>query len=171
MSQSGTYNVVGGGGGGAILTLTGNTGGAVGPDGFDNINILGVGGVEVAGDPGTNTLSIEATGGGLEWFVVAINTAMAPNDGYIANAVGQIQLLLPAVAPVGSIVRAVALTAGGWQITQGAGQSIRFGNMITTVGAGGSLTSTAIGDAVELVCAVANTGWIALSGIGNINVT
>jgi hypothetical protein len=170
MSQSGSYSS-GGGGAGDILTLTGNTGGAVGPSVGGNINIVGIGSVVVDGDPGTNTLTIESTGGGIDWFVVTINTAMGPNDGYISNAVGQIQLLLPAVAPVGSIVRAAAYTAGGWQITQGAGQSIRFGNMITTVGAGGSLTSTAIGDAVELVCAVANTGWIALSGVGNINVT
>ena len=170
MSQSGSYSS-GAAGGGDILTLTGNAGGAVGPSGGGNINILGVGGTSVTGDPGTNTLSIETTGGGVEWFVVAINVAMGVNNGYISNAGGQIQLLLPAVAPVGSIVRVVANTAGGWQITQNAGQSIRFGNMLTTVGGGGSLTSTAIGDAVELVCAVANSGWIALSGVGNVNVT
>lgn len=167
MSQSGSYSS-GAAGGGDILTLTGNTGGAVGPNGFGNINIVGISGTEVSGDPGTSTLTVETTGGGLGWFVVTINVAMGVNNGYIANAVGQLQLLLPAVAPVGSIIRVGGLTAGGWQITQNAGQAIRFGVMVTTTGVGGSLSSTAIGDAVELVCVTANTGWLALSGVGNL---
>lgn len=41
-------------------TLTGNTGGAVGPDGASNINVLGYepSGITVVGSPGTNTLTI-----------------------------------------------------------------------------------------------------------------
>lgn len=42
-----------------VETLTGNSGGAVGPDGSQNINILGDEvGVTVVGNPGTNTLTI-----------------------------------------------------------------------------------------------------------------
>lgn len=41
-----------------IETLTGDTGGAVGPDGAFNINILGGAGITVNGNPGTNTLTI-----------------------------------------------------------------------------------------------------------------
>lgn len=41
-----------------IRTLTGNAGGAVGPNGVYNINIVGGGAVTVTGDPGTNTLTI-----------------------------------------------------------------------------------------------------------------
>jgi len=44
--------------GGDIETLTGDTGGAVGPDGANNVNILGGTGIDVAGNPGTNTLTI-----------------------------------------------------------------------------------------------------------------
>ena len=46
---------------GATETLTGNSGGAVGPDGADNINLLGSGDLTVAGNPGTNTLTISDT--------------------------------------------------------------------------------------------------------------
>ncbi len=45
-----------------IETLTGNTGGPVGPDGAFNINILGADGVVTTGNPGTNTITITQTG-------------------------------------------------------------------------------------------------------------
>ncbi len=41
-----------------VETLTGDTGGAVGPDGAFNINILGGTGIDVDGTPGTNTLTV-----------------------------------------------------------------------------------------------------------------
>lgn len=44
-----------------ILTITGNSGGAVGADGASNINIIGSGVVNVAGNAGTNTLTITAS--------------------------------------------------------------------------------------------------------------
>lgn len=46
-----------------IETLTGNTGGPVGPDASYNINILGSNGVLVAGNAGTNTLTISVQNG------------------------------------------------------------------------------------------------------------
>lgn len=50
-------------GGGDVLTLTGNTGGAVGPDGGGNINVIGDGTTaSVAGNAGTNTLTISVAG-------------------------------------------------------------------------------------------------------------
>lgn len=59
MSQAGSFNT---GGvfppGSVVQTLTGNTGGAVGPDGSNNINIIGVDLISVDGNPGTNTLEI-----------------------------------------------------------------------------------------------------------------
>lgn len=44
-----------------VETLTGNSGGPVGPT-ANNINILGAGGVLVAGNPGTSTLTITVSG-------------------------------------------------------------------------------------------------------------
>lgn len=57
MSQSGRSVV---GSMNPIDTLTGNTGGAVGPT-AGNINILGTGSISVAGNPGTSTLTISST--------------------------------------------------------------------------------------------------------------
>ncbi len=47
-----------------IETLTGNTGGPVGPDGAFNINILGGDTTTITGDPGTNTLTVDSSVGG-----------------------------------------------------------------------------------------------------------
>jgi hypothetical protein len=62
MSQQGSVND-----GGTILpdieTLTGNAGGAVGPDAAFNVDILGASGITVTGNPGANTLTIAPTGG------------------------------------------------------------------------------------------------------------
>ena len=63
MSQAGTFGS-GGGGSGDVLTLTGNTGGAVSAA-AGNINVVGDGTTAtVVGNPGTNTLTISAIGGG-----------------------------------------------------------------------------------------------------------
>lgn len=56
-----------------ILTLTGNTGGAVGVDANDNIFILGADGITVTGTPVNNTLTI--TGGGGSYFTVQTTDA------------------------------------------------------------------------------------------------
>lgn len=60
---TGNFDRVGTGSGApSIETLTGNSGGAVGPDGAFNIDILGAGSITVTGDPGTNTLTIDDDG-------------------------------------------------------------------------------------------------------------
>ena len=59
MSQI-TAFVLGGGGGSNVLTLTGNSGGAVSPT-TGNINVVGSGIVSVVGNPCTSTLTISVT--------------------------------------------------------------------------------------------------------------
>ena len=57
---------------GVVDTLTGNTGGAVGPTGA-NINIIGIDGITVDGDPLTSTLTISGGGGGGDTVVEGDN--------------------------------------------------------------------------------------------------
>jgi hypothetical protein len=45
---------------GEVGTLTGNSGGAVGPDGMGNINVVGDGTINIVGSPGTHTLTASA---------------------------------------------------------------------------------------------------------------
>lgn len=91
------------------------------------------------------------------WTVVVANQALAVNNGYFTNAGGVVSLSLPAAFGVGDTIKVSAHSAGGWTITQGAGQQIFDLAGSTTLGAGGSLSSTAQGDSIELVGVVANT--------------
>jgi hypothetical protein len=43
---------------GSVISLTGNSGGPVGPDGSGNINVVGILDIDVSGDAGTNTETI-----------------------------------------------------------------------------------------------------------------
>ena len=96
---------------------------------------------------------------------------MAVANGYLANKGTLLTLTLPATSAVGTTIRVAGMNAGLWLIAQSAGQSVKFGNQTTTTGAGGSMASVLTYDAVELVCIVADTGWVVVSSVGNITVT
>ena len=109
---------------------------------------------------------------GFTWLTTSTSvTTMLVQTGYFAiSPGGALTFGLPAVSAVGATVRVSLSGATSWQITQGAGQQIRLGSVLTTSGAGGSLASTAQGDSIELVCVTANLSWVAQSVIGNITV-
>jgi trimeric autotransporter adhesin len=141
--------------------------------------IAGITGVSVSNlqmvtiDTTTGQLGSQAvTPGTNAWTVVTASSAtMATNNGYIANNAGMCTLTLPATAVVGSIIEVTGINnATGWRIAQNSGQVIHFGTKDTTMGAGGSLTSTAIRDSVRLVCVIADTDFNVLSSVGNITV-
>lgn len=119
---------------------------------------------------GAGSISIGSVGGGITWSTKGASTPLVVNNGFIANSGAALSFSLPAASAVGDMV---ALTLDGstsWTITQAAGQRIRIGSTETTLGAGGSLTSTAQGDTVYLLCVTANTRWITSSIVGNITV-
>lgn len=214
--------------GGAVQTLTSNAGGPVGPDGANNINVVGSANITGTGNPGTNTITFNLTGttnhalqignaggsltslgvatdgqlpigstgadpvlatltagagisitnaagsitiatagAGFNWQVVIVNQTAANDQGYFTNAGVPVSVTLPAVSAVGDTFQVAAMSAGGWTVLQGAGQQIRIGNQTTALGAGGSITSTSIGDWITLVCNVANTNWMARAEQGN----
>jgi len=102
------------------------------------------------------------------WSVITLDQTAAVNNGYFCNKAGTLVLALPAASAVGDMIEVANInTATGIQITQAAGQQIFIGNTNTTLGAGGSLTSTAVGDTLKLVCRTANTTYQVVSMIGN----
>lgn len=149
--------------GGDVTQLTGNVGVALPAAG--NINVVGGGGITTTG--AGSTLTISAAGGGFTWSTVAVNTAMAVNNGYVTNGAVPLQMLLPPVAAVGDSVQIMGLGVGGWQVIQNGGQTIRFNSVSTTTGGLGSLSSTQRYNGVELICIVTNTDWIVADGSGN----
>lgn len=153
-----------------IETLTGDIGAAVGPDISYNLNIVGGVGISTTGTPGTNTITIDASGIPMIWTREAgAAVALIVNQGYINTNAGLTTFTLPAVALVGDIIEIAGEGAGGWTIAQNAGQSIQFGNISTTVGVGGTLNPSNRYDTVKILCRVANTTWSVLRNLGVLN--
>lgn len=115
---------------------------------------------------------VSLVGTGLvSWNLISVNTVGLANNGYIAiSPGGALTVSLPATSAVGDIFELVLDGATSWQLTQAAGQQVRLGALTTTLGAGGSLTSTGQGDYIRLVCRVANTIWTAVGYTGVITV-
>lgn len=78
---------------------------------------------------------------------------------YITNFGTLCTLTLPPTSSVGDLISVVGQGAGGWLIAQAAGQQIIISPRNTTLGATGSLASSAQYDSLNLICIVANTIW------------
>lgn len=154
---------------GVITFLEGNTGGPVGPDGSGIIHVIGAGTISIAGNAGTNTLTVSDMD--TAWSSISSNQALVPNMGYFCvSPGGALSLSLPATSAQGDVIAVVLDGATSFTITQGAGQSILYGNTATTAGVGGSLASTMQGDSVRLVCRTPNLRWVCIASTGNLTV-
>jgi hypothetical protein len=169
MSQSGTFD--NGTSSPDVETLTGNSGGPVGPDSNFDIQIIGSGGVAVAGTPGSNLLTISSSGGGISWNVINASQTMAVNEGYICTSGATISLALPATSAVGDKIEACLDGSTEWVITQpNAATQIRYSGSETTLGVGGTITSTSVGDSITLICETTNARWVCIASIGNLSI-
>lgn len=128
------------------------------------------GSISIVADAANHRLIFSAANGGFSWQIVTTATALTDGVGYFANAVGSVAFSLPATSSVGDTYQIVAMSSGGWSISQSAGQQMRLGNVASTLGASGSISSTAQGDWIELACSVANTNWIANAVQGNLTI-
>jgi len=106
----------------------------------------------------------------LNWTAVTSNGNLAVDTGTLANKGTLLELTLPTTVAVGKVIRVAGMNAGLFKIVQSANQYIKFGNVATTTGAGGYLASTLAYDCVELVCIVADVGFVVVSSMGSITV-
>lgn len=134
---------------------------------LNNLNVLG--GVDITTSAAGDTVLITYTGAGaISWGLTAIDVILSPGIGYFCIAPGGALLLtLPPVSAFGDEIRVYLDGAFSYTIKQGAGQQIRYAQIQTTVGVGGSLTSTAQGDCLHMVCITPDLRWLILSGCGN----
>lgn len=94
---------------------------------------------------------------------------VADNTGYIANNASQVQYTLPATAAVGMQFKIVGKGSGGWKLNQQSGQTVYFGSASSSTGATGFWEATDPKDCIEVVCVTANTEFVIVSAVGNIN--
>jgi hypothetical protein len=140
----------------------------------DTCFIAGIANVVVANqemvvvDTTTGQLGSQAVPMGVPWSVIVADQAAVVNNGYFCNKAGTLLLSLPAASAIGDIIEVSNInTALGIQFTQAANQQIFIGNTSTTLGAAGTLTTSAVGDSLKIVCRTANLVWQTVSMIGN----
>src|SRR5216684_196731 len=104
--------------------------------------ITGSGGVVITNGSGTIDINGAGAGGSMIWNVIVASQTLAVQNGYICTGGATLALLLPPVSVLGDILEITIDGSAGFQVTQGAGQSIKFGNQVTTAGVGGSITTT-----------------------------
>ncbi len=156
--------------GGAVATsYTADTGSAVPAAGV--LTVSGGTGIDTSG--AGSTLTIDSTSGGVSVTEVTVTgpTSMTEDGAFIANNAGQVDLALPTTATLGSVLKVNGKGAGGWIISQNAGQTIHFLAQDTTTGAGGSLASSTQYDCVTLRCITVDTDFVVESVTGNLTVT
>lgn len=155
---------------GVVDFLQGNSGGQVGPDGTHTVFLVGAGTISVTGNAGTNTLTISDMD--TSWSSISASQSMASNNGYFCvSPGGALVLTLPATSVQGDVIQIALDGATSFSIHQLAGQQILYGNQQTTLGVGGSLTSTQQGDSLRLICRIPNLRWVVSPGtMGNLTV-
>jgi hypothetical protein len=113
------------------------------------------------------SITVAATGA-FKWTeITAASADLAVQNGYIANRATQVILTLPATAALGDMIRVTGKGEGGWKIAQRANQYINNVDVTSTVGVGGSLSSTQQFDSVELVCTTTDVGFNVVPVTGN----
>ena len=118
---------------------------------------------------GAGSITINATTGGFTWTdVTSATQALDVENGYFTDRGGGVTYTLPATAALGDVIK-IDGKLGLTTIAQNANQSIRIGSSISTVGVGGSVVGTNLGDCITLRCSTAgaSTVWIAESTMGN----
>lgn len=179
MSQITTFGS-GGGGGGTVITLTGNTGGLVGPDISGNIDIVGTGNITVAGNAGTHTETISFTGilpianGGTDAssFSVVDGTVYYDGTRLVTTATGSNGQVLtsggPGVAPSYKNATGGGITTIDGDTGSATGSTITF-DAVTQ--AGSSVAFSASGATVSLNTTDSNFNTIIGKGAGNVSIS
>lgn len=148
------------------VPLTIHTDGGDAVEAADAISIVGSGSITTSGAGSVVTISV--SGSGVTWHTISASQTLAVNSGYFCTGGGALALLLPPVSVLGDTIEVYLDGSTSMQITQGAGQAIKFGNQITSGGVGGSITSTGQGDGITMTCQIANLRWNITASMGNL---
>ncbi len=130
----------------------------------DNLDILG------DKSPSLKTYIDELQSGAAVYdYINGTSQQVVGGASYIPNNAALVTITLPTTSTVGQRLTIVGNGAGGWRVAQNAGQQINKSGAtpaFTTVGTGGSLSSSNRYDTIHMVCTVANTTWVVANGQG-----
>jgi len=141
----------------AVLTVTGDSGGALSPT-AGNLNVYGLSGSKTSGSGSTLTVKSPPYADASASATSSLNTGEFVTGAYTRT--------LPASAGLadGDLIEYVCISASALVIQSVGAQKIRVGSLISA--AAGTLTSTAIGDSVSLRFRASDGFWYATSVVG-----
>lgn len=151
------------------LTLNGQT--FIGSTGVNPVASTLTAGTGITITNGAGSITISGSGSSGWVDQTSASVTMAVNTGYTADdGATLITFTLPASSAIGDFVEINGKAAGLYTIAQTLGQQIHFGNLATTSGAGGSISSVLQYDCIRLRCITANTIWVVVSSVGNFTI-
>lgn len=136
--------LTGGGGSGGIQTITGDVGGAVGPDLSNNIDLQGGSHYVFTGNPGSNLLTL--TDNGTIAYTYSGDSGVATPSANNLNIVGAGIISTAGsgdtltITAAGSVPVSIVVDSGGPVTPAGGVLDVLGGNNITTTGAGNTIT-------------------------------
>lgn len=137
-------------------TITGDSGGSLSPT-AGNWNILGGPGVTTSGSGSTLTIN------SVVFTDRAVSATVTSDSGSFCTAAG-VTLTLPSAPAQGELLQFACMTSDTLIIDAPSTHLIRIGSLVSS--AGGTATSTLIGDSLTLRYYAATTTWIATSVVG-----
>jgi hypothetical protein len=151
------------------LTLNGQT--FIGSTGANPVAATLTSGIGISITNGAGSITISNSGSS-GWVDQTTGTVtMAVNTGYTSDdGASLVTFTLPATSAIGDFVEINGKGAGLYTIAQATGQQIHFGNIASTSGSGGSVSSTLQFDCIRLRCITANTIWVVVSSVGNFTI-
>jgi hypothetical protein len=151
------------------LTLNGQT--FIGSTGANPVAATLTAGTGISVTNGAGSITIAASGSAGWVDQTTASVTMAVNTGYTSdNGASLVTFTLPVTASIGDFVEINGKGSGLFTIAQASGQIIHFGNLASTSGAGGSVSSVLQYDCIRLRCVTANTTWSVVSSVGNFTV-
>ena len=159
----GSITIASTGAGMGIQAESGNSGGPVGPDGSNNLNVVGDGTtINVVGTPLTNTLTISTTD--------TVATTYNANAGFAVPAAGVLNILGSTGVTTSGGGSTITVTAAGDVATTydaDAGSATPSANVLTISGGATGLTTTGAGSTIDLT----GTLVVAHGGTGDTSFT
>lgn len=107
---------------------------------------------------GHNTITIAASGGTTSVNQNSSSATLANNSRYITNnGASLVTYTIPAGAAIGDTYEIIGGSSGGWAVAQPSSVICHYGNVSTTTGVSGSLSSTNQYDKLTISCIGTNT--------------
>lgn len=126
-------------------------------------------GITIVNGAGSITISSSGSAGWVDQTTGSVT--MAVNTGYTSDdGASLVTFTLPTTSAIGDFVEINGKGSGLYTIAQATGQQIHFGNIASTSGAGGTVSSTLQYDCIRLRCITANTIWVVVSSVGNFTI-